>query len=564
MEATGGAASHRRQNKDTGVGSIASIRRREQTVGFGKDRREALLKAKRFRVSRGGDRNDEGKEDHYSQPASMEDEESARKASVERIVKVVEKLQVAVNGPAKGSAQAKTSALRDLRQQLSKETEPPLAAAVQAGVVPLLISCLGFGVPEEQLVDAVWCLSNIAGGDAQQAAAVFPASALLIAHLGERSPEPVIDHCAWAISNLAAEGPETTSILLKQGALSALSRVLLTASATPGKENLAQTAAWALSNVLKAADPRTAVELIRTDGVPSTLVNLLGRGNLQLAAEVAWVLVYVTAKSDACTERLLAGGVAGPLLALLGSSNEPITLTPVVRTIGNITAMDNSKMDIILAAGSSISGGALGALARCLENPHRTIQKEVAWAFSNIAGGSREHKEALLGSSAMAPLLRLFSSASFDVRKEVAFALGNLCVFPVPIQRTPSTIPEVNVSVLDQFVKAGCLPGFVLLVRSPDLEASRLGLQFLELVMRALPNSQGPKLVEAEDGIDALESLQFHGNDELRAMANHLVDKYFGEDYGLDEEYGSGTSESLNGKGDVQYPPWRGGSNKSS
>ena len=54
-------------------------------------------------------------------------------------------------------------------------------------------------------------------------------------------------------------------------------------------------------------------------------------------------------------------------------------------------------------------------------------------------------------------------------------------------------------------------------------------------VLRGMPNGEGPKLVEKEDGIGALERFQFHENDELRCMANGLVDKYFGEDYGLDQ-----------------------------
>lgn len=53
-------------------------------------------------------------------------------------------------------------------------------------------------------------------------------------------------------------------------------------------------------------------------------------------------------------------------------------------------------------------------------------------------------------------------------------------------------------------------------------------------VLRGMPNGNGPKLVEVEDGIDAMERFQFHENEDLRNMANELVDKYFGEDYGLD------------------------------
>ena len=53
-------------------------------------------------------------------------------------------------------------------------------------------------------------------------------------------------------------------------------------------------------------------------------------------------------------------------------------------------------------------------------------------------------------------------------------------------------------------------------------------------VLRGMPNGEGQQLVEKEDRIDAMERFQFHENDDLRNMANQLVDKYFGEEYGLD------------------------------
>lgn len=43
--------------------------------------------------------------------------------------------------------------------------------------------------------------------------------------------------------------------------------------------------------------------------------------------------------------------------------------------------------------------------------------------------------------------------------------------------------------------------------RSADMEAAALGLGFAEMVLQAMPG--GARAVEAADGIDAIESLQF-------------------------------------------------------
>ena len=56
--------------------------------------------------------------------------------------------------------------------------------------------------------------------------------------------------------------------------------------------------------------------------------------------------------------------------------------------------------------------------------------------------------------------------------------------------------------------------------------------------------------MQAEDGIEALESLQFHENETLYRIANKLVDDYYGEDY--DEKV-----ESNTGSNTESYPPWR-------
>ncbi len=55
-----------------------------------------------------------------------------------------------------------------------------------------------------------------------------------------------------------------------------------------------------------------------------------------------------------------------------------------------------------------------------------------------------------------------------------------------------------------------------LIDRSPDMDAAALGVQFAEMVLRVMP--QGPAAVEAADGIDALEALQFRCDGVSRCL----------------------------------------------
>ncbi|RWV95208.1 hypothetical protein BHE74_00003111 [Ensete ventricosum] len=117
-----------------------------------------------------------------------------------------------------------------------------------------------------------------------------------------------------------------------------------------------------------------------------------------------------------------------------------------------------------------------------LEKSSVPVAEQCAWALGNVAGEGDELRNILLAQGALLPLARLMMSTKGSTARTASWALSNL-------------------------IK----------------------------VMRGMPNGEGPKLVEREDGIDAMERFQFHENEEMRIMANGLVDKYFGEDYGLNE-----------------------------
>uniref|UniRef100_A0A1D1XP33 Importin subunit alpha n=2 Tax=Anthurium amnicola TaxID=1678845 RepID=A0A1D1XP33_9ARAE len=513
------AASHRRDPIKSSVHELAAHRRRQHAVTVGKERREVLVRAKR--LCRDGVVDDNVA---YLDGSMMIDEEKA--AADAETSRTVEELKSVMVHLGKGGARKKIDVLRDLRRLLSKSEIPPAEAAVQAGAVPVLVQCLSFGSPEEQLLEAAWCLTNIAAGEPEQTRSLLPALPLLIAHLGEKSSVPVAEQCAWALGNVAGEGEDLRNTLLAQGVLFPLARMMMS-----NKGSTARTAAWTLSNLIKGPNHNAANELIRIDGAMDAILRHLRKADEELATEVAWVVVYLSALSHIATGILVKSAVVQLLVERLEASENLQLLIPALRSLGNLVAGDSHTTNAILVAGREITDNVLLVIIKCLKNEHRVLKKEAAWVLSNIAAGSLEHKQLIYASEATPLLLHLLSNSPFDIRKEVAYTLGNLCVTPSDGYGPPNIV----LHHLVELVNRGCLPGFVTLVRSPDIEAAKLGLQFLELVMRGLPNGEGPKLVEREDGIDAMERFQFHENEELRNMANGLVDKYFGEDYGLDD-----------------------------
>lgn len=514
-----GPASQRRGPIKSAVGSVAANRRRQQAVTVGKERRESLLRAKRMcRVAVNSDG------DVPIETEMIIDEEQSILES--QTLTAAEELKAAVSYQGKGAMQKRVSALREVRRLLSQSEFPPIDTALKAGVIPALVHSLSFGTPDEQLLEAAWCLTNIAAGKPEETKALLPALPLLIAHIGEKSSLPVAEQCAWALGNVAGEGEELRNVLLAQGALLPLAKMML-----PNKGSTVRTAAWALSNLIKGPEPKAATELIRVDGVLDAIFRHLKKADDELATEVAWVVVYLTALSDVATSMLVKRDVLPLLVERLQTSNSLQVLIPILRSLGNVVAGDSHTIYDVLVPGREMTGHVIEALVKCLKSEHLVLKKESVWVLSNLAAGSLEHKQLIFSSDAMPWLLRLFSSAPFDIRREVAYVLGNLCVAPTDGNVKSNLIVEHLVSVVER----GCLRGFLDLISSADTVSSRLGLQFIELVLRGMPNGVGPKLVEQEDGIEAIERFQFHENEDLRNMANVLVDKYFGEDYGLDD-----------------------------
>ncbi|KAD4384399.1 hypothetical protein E3N88_24567 [Mikania micrantha] len=484
-------------------GNAAVQRRRQHVLSVAKERREAMFRTKRLCM--------EGNSISFyaaTDGEMMIDEEPPVLES--QTAKAVEELKLAISFMGKDAVQKKVNTLRELRRLLSRSGFPFVKIALRSGAIPLLAQCLSFGSEDEQLLEAAWCLTNIAAGTPEQTKALLPTLPLLIAHLGEKSSSSVSEQCAWALGNVAGESGELRDLLISQGALIPLAKMML-----PDNGSTVRTAAWALSNLIKGPDPDAATELIKIDGVVDAILRHLKKSDIELAIEVSWVVVYLSALSDVATSVLLKTDIVQILVDRLAASNNLQSIIPLLRSLGNLMSSDAYTTNVVLDPGHEITGYIIHSLSNCLKSEHRFLKKEAAWVLSNIAAGSVAHKQLICKSEAVSLLLQLLAGAPFDIKKEVAYVLGNLCVAPADGLGRPSLLLDHLVS----FVRNGCLFGFIDLVRQADLEAARIGLHFIELVLRGMPNGEGRKLVEKAGGIDAIERFQVHENEDLRMMA---------------------------------------------
>jgi importin subunit alpha-1 len=220
-------------------------------------------------------------------------------------------------------------------------------------------------------------------------------------------------------------------------------------------------------------------------------------------------------------QAVIEAGVVRRLVELLGHPS-PSVQTPALRTVGNIVTGDDLQTQIV------INCGALPCLLRLLNSHKKSIRKEACWTISNITAGNKDQIQNVIDCGLVPPLIQLLAMADFDVRKEAAWAISNAT--------SGGTPEQIRFLVQQQCIRPLC---DLLTVQDPRI--INVALEGIENILKLgeddMDKSQTDvndfsRLVEEADGMDKLETLQSHANDEIYQRAVKILETYFG----LEEE----------------------------
>jgi importin subunit alpha-1 len=370
--------------------------------------------------------------------------------------------------------------------------------------------------------EILWCLTNIASGQYEHTKLVLPAVPRLLQFL-EGSNHSLAEHAAWVLGNIAADCEEFRQQLIANGAVVPLVKLL----SNPGEKELAKTSAWALSNLARGFD--TPAKPFVEAGIIPVVVKGLSQATFSeaMVVEVAWLLSFLTAREEECLKLMLESGLVELLLPYFSTSNE-LLLTPILRVFGNICcgspdhhtdAWQLPYVRRLLSADSVV----LPKLREFLQPvaagaAQKSLAAEAAWVVSNLAATEAPVVELLMHAQLLPLLGQQFKDGSYEVRREVAFALTNVAL--------------TSAAHLDKVLALDVLKGFLHLLTVADVAIVGNSLRFIENVLRKAP--RGVALVEVNEGIDALETVQFECAEEhLSKWAAALVNEFYGENYGL-------------------------------
>ncbi|XP_066960536.1 importin subunit alpha-3-like isoform X2 [Macrobrachium rosenbergii] len=388
-------------------------------------------------------------------------------------------------------------------RQLLSNDKPPVKQLIKAGILPVLVKCMGrHDIPDLQL-EATWSVTNIASGASDHTWALVEAGAIPpLVDLVKNGKQNVKEQAVWAIGNIIGDGPDCRDEAVKNGVIQPLVHLLSPAMPI----TLRRQVCWVLTNLFRAKNPDISVEDRKL--CANALRQLVSHYDAQIQVDSLWATAYFADLGSEGIDDLIQCGIVRELVQRLYSNDERV-VAAALRATGTIAAGNHDQTDAIVEA------GALPIYRELLKHRTLGIARETAWILSNITAGTPKQIQLVIDVQVVPALMAAADKDDPELRKEATWALSNLTSGGTPTQ----------ISILVQLGMLACLCG----VLADD--ESGLMVVALEAInnifQKTEDDSQIVRCVEGVGGLKTLRNLQEHDQGEVAKLAKYLIDTYF-------------------------------------
>jgi importin subunit alpha-1 len=394
--------------------------------------------------------------------------------------------------------------LKQFRKLLSTEKNPPVQECIDCGALPLFVAFLKRHDNTMLQFEAAWALTNIASTDKTRVVVDSGALPLLVQLMTSPNAD-LREQCAWCLGNIAGDGPAYRDIVL---GLNALEPLLMNVT-NPATLSLLRNCTWTLSNFCRGK-PQPPLDVLRP-ALPVLAHVLMNSDDQDTIIDATWALSYLSDGDNTRIQSVVDLGVIPALLAMLQSSKNQF-IVPALRTLGNIVSGDDRQTQAVVDA------QVIPALLPLLAHSKKNIRKEACWMISNVAAGTPSQLNYLMTLKEVLPkvLQQMSSSSEWDVRKEASWVISNIAT-------------SGQKGHIRYLVEHGAIRPICDLLDVGEIRMLLMAMETLECILRVESEQDRViKMVQDCGGVDKLEELQQHENEDVYKRTLVLLERYFG------------------------------------